>query len=319
MSLNVDWRQVRRWGIAENAIPADAVVHFKPPTLLEAHRSEALIAAAVFLIQAGLISWLLIERRRRRLAEVAVQKQRSELAHASRLQIAAELTGSIAHEINQPLGAILSNTDAADLILESGANRREDVRRILADIRRDDLRASQVIERLRALLSKSEVERQPLDLVDVMRDVGAMLDAEARRRQVTLDIRLPTTSVMLVGDRIQLQQVLINLVLNAMEAVAEETDNRRAVVMSVANDAGRVLISVRDHGCGIAPEHLPKLFDSFFSTKPKGMGLGLSISRTLVTAHGGRIWAENASDEGAVFHVELPAASRPDTASAGRV
>jgi len=308
-TLNVDWRQVRRWGIDESAIPGDAIVHFREETLLEAHRNEVMIAATVFLLQAGLIAGLLIEHRRRRLAEQAVQKQRTELAHAARLAVAGELTGSIAHEINQPLGAILSNADAGELLLESGADRRDALREILADIRRDDLRAGEVIRRLRALLAKHEVERQPFDLNEAVSDVAALLRAETRRRGVTLDIRLATTALTVVGDRIQIQQVLINLVLNAMDAVAEVPENRRTIVVSVENVAGGIALAVRDWGHGIAPDDLPRLFDSFFSTKRQGMGLGLSIARTIVEAHGGRIWAEPGPGDGAVFHINLPAAS----------
>ena len=307
-TLHVDWRQVRRWGIDENAIPDDAIVQFKAPTFLEEHRNGAILTIAVFLLQTGLIAGLLIERRRRRLANLAIQRQRFELAHASRLAVAGELTGAIAHEINQPLGAILSNADAADLILESGADRRDELRAILADIRRDDLRASAVIHRLRALLAKHAVERQPFDLNDAVSDIATVLRAEARRRRITLDIRTATTAATLVGDRIQIQQVFLNLVLNAMDAVADLPEDRRTVVVSVKNSADRLAIVVRDRGRGIAPEHLPKLFDSFFSTKRQGMGLGLSIARTLVEAHGGRIWAENGPGEGAVFYIELPAA-----------
>ena len=308
-TLNVDWRQVRRWGIDENAIPGDAVVHFKMLTFLEQHRKEAIIAITVFLFQAGLIAWLLFERRRRRLAEQAVQKQRFELAHASRLAVAGELTGSIAHEINQPLGAILNNADAADLILESGADRRAELRAILADIRRDDLRASEVIRRLRALLAKHEVERLPFDLNEAVSDVATLLRVEARRRRLRLDIRPATTAATMVGDRIQIQQVLLNLVLNAMDAAADAPEDRRTVVVSVENVASSIAITVRDRGHGIAPEHLPKLFDSFFSTKRQSMGLGLSIARTIVEAHDGRIWAEHGPGDGAVFHIDLPAVS----------
>ena len=209
-TLNVDWRQVRRWDIDEHAIPGDAIVHFKAPTFWEAHRSEAIIAAAVFLLQTGLIAGLLLERRRRHRAELAVQKQRFELVHASRLAIAGELTGSMAHEINQPLGAILSNADAADLILQSGADRRDELREILADIRRDDLRASAVIHRLRELLARHEVERRPFDFNAAASDVAAVLRAEAGRRRVTLGIQPATAAVTMVGDRVQIQQVLIN-------------------------------------------------------------------------------------------------------------
>ena len=317
-TLNVDWRQIRRWGIDEKSIPADAVLHFKAPTFLEHYRNEAIIAAIVFLLQAGLIAWLLAERYRRRLAEQAVQKQRFELVHAMRLAVAGELTGSIAHEINQPLGAILSNADAADLILESGTDRREELHAILADIRRDDLRASEVIRRLRALLAKQEVERQPFELNEAVREVEALLSGEAQRRRVTIDIRRAETDVTMVGDRVQIQQVLINLILNAMDAVADVPENRRTVVVSVENGAGGIDIAVRDRGHGIAPEHLPKLFDSFFSTKRKGMGLGLSIARTLVESHGGRIWAENGPGKGAVVHVKLPAAGATSKTSEGQ-
>ncbi len=156
-ALNIDWRQIDRWGFDPDAIPEGATVHFREPSLLEAHRTEVIVAVVVFLLQAALITGLLVERRRRRLAEQAVQAQRSDLAHASRLAVAGELTGAIAHEINQPLGAILSNADTAELLLESGTDRRDELRAILADIRRDDLRASEVIRRLRALLAKHEV------------------------------------------------------------------------------------------------------------------------------------------------------------------
>ena len=314
-TLHIDWRQLRRWGIDEHAIPGDAVVQFRAPTFLEEHRYGVIITAAVFLLQAGLIAGLLLERRRRRLANLALQQQRFELAHASRLAVAGELTGAIAHEINQPLGAILSNADAADLILQSGADRRDELREILADIRRDDLRAGDVIRRLRALLAKQAVERQPFDLNGAVSDVATMLRAEAQRRQVALDIRFPPTAATPVGDRIQIQQVLLNLVLNAMDAVAGLPEDRCTVIVSVENGVDRLTIAVRDRGRGIAPVHLPQLFDSFFSTKRQGMGLGLSIARTLVEAHGGRIWAENGPDEGAVFQIELPAAGATSLSS----
>jgi len=307
-TLNVDWRQLRRWGIDESAIPRDAVVHFKPPTLYETHPNEVLIGTAVIVLQAGLISWLLVEYRRRRVAESAEKTRRLELAHVSRLAVAGELTGSIAHEINQPLGAILSNADAADLILESGTDRRDEVRRILADIRRDGVRASEVISRLRAMLAKHEVECKPFELNEAVREIESMLGTEARRRGLTLAIRPATGPIAVVGDRIQIQQVLINLVLNAMDAVADLPEERRTVVVSMESAAGGVDVAVRDRGHGIAPEHLHRLFDAFFTTKSNGMGLGLSIARTIADAHGGRVWAENGPGEGAVVHVELPVA-----------
>ncbi|MCJ7442095.1 MAG: ATP-binding protein, partial [Thermoanaerobaculaceae bacterium] len=151
-----------------------------------------------------------------------------------------------------------------------------------------------------------------------VREIESMLGAEARRRELTLAIRPATGPIAVVGDRIQIQQVLINLVLNAMDAVADLPEERRTVVVSVESAAGGVDVAVRDRGHGIAPEHLHRLFDAFFTTKSNGMGLGLSIARTLADAHGGRVWAENGPGEGAVVHVELPVAGATGGPSAVR-
>jgi C4-dicarboxylate-specific signal transduction histidine kinase len=263
-----------------------------------------------------LIAKLLIERRGRRAAELALQKQRTELAHASRLAVAGELTASIAHEINQPLGAVQTSADAADMILQSGGDRRDDLLRIVTRIRRDSMRASDVIRKLRAMLARHEPERRHFDLGAAMSDVAIFLRAEARRRQVALDFGAAPAAATVLGDQTQIQQVLINLVLNAMDAVADLPADRRTIVVTVAKSADGICLTVRDRGHGIASEHLPRLFDSFFSTKQRGMGLGLSIARTIVEAHGGRIRAENGSDGGALFRVDLPAAGAPASAAA---
>jgi C4-dicarboxylate-specific signal transduction histidine kinase len=185
------------------------------------------------------------------------------------------------------------------------------LRRIVADIRRDDLRASEVIRRLRALLARQEVQREPIDLNDAVRDMVLLLRAEAQRRGMALDVRPAPTAQTVLGDRIQIQQVLINLVLNAMDAMADQGAARHTVDVAVQGQAGGSRITVRDQGPGIPAADLPKVFDSFFSTKRKGMGLGLSIARTLVQAHGGRIRAENGAEGGAVFQIDFPAAGTP--------
>jgi len=305
-ALNIDWRQVERWGIEPNMIPKDAYIQFREPSLFEAHRVEVFTAAGVIVLQSALIISMFVERRRRHAAERLLETRGLELAHTSRVAIAGELTASIAHEINQPLGAILSNADTGELILESDADRRDDLRAIFADIRRDDLRASEVIRRLRTLLDNHQYERAPFQINDVVSDVSSILSVEARRRGMMLDIPRSSADATVVGDRIQITQVLINLVLNAMDAVCDLPEERRWVVVSTHVDGDRVTVEVLDRGNGIAPEHLPQLFDSFFTTKLKGMGLGLSIARTLVTTHGGRIWAENRTAGGAIFRVELP-------------
>ena len=308
-TLNVDWRQLRRWGIGETSLPSDAIVQFKEPTLWEAHPREVILAAIVFFILTMLIAVLLIERRLRRRAELTQVKLRDDLARAMRLAVAGELTGSIAHEINQPLGAILSNVAAADLMLQSNQDRRDDLRAILSDIRRDNLRASEVIRRLRALFTRQEVEQTPFRIDEAISDAAVFLRAEANRRGVALNFGHPLAGTTILGDRIGIAQMLMNLVLNAMDAVGDAPEDRRSIVVSADAVGNDVLIAVRDRGHGIEPEQLPKLFNSFFTTKRGGMGMGLSIVRTIVQAHNGKVWAENGHDGGAAFYVQLPARS----------
>jgi len=305
-TLNVDWNEARRWGISPRAIPDNAVVHFREPSLWESHRVAVLASLAVLVVQTGLIAGFMVERRRRKLAVQAERQQRAELLHASRVATVGELTGAIAHEINQPLGAILSNAEAAEMMLDSGTHQLDGLRQILADIRRDDLRAGEVIRRLRGLLDKHQVEHQRFDLDEAVADVEPILRVEARRRAVVLEFQHPGAAAPMLGDRVQIQQVLINLVLNALDAVADLPEARRWVGVSVFQDADQVGLAVQDRGHGLSPQALPVLFDSFYSTKTSGMGLGLSIVRTLVQAHGGQVTAENRVDGGARFRVEFP-------------
>jgi signal transduction histidine kinase len=303
-----DAHALRRWSLDERLLPNGCEIRFKDVPIWRQYWWQIALTLAIVAAQATLIAALLSQRRRRRLAEQAEQAQRAELARASRLTMAGELTGAIAHEINQPLGAILSNADAADLMLDSGMDRRDELRAILADIRRDDLRASEVIQRLRDLLGQQKLERKEFDLNAVVSELESIMSAEARRRGVALEVRRAPETLAIMGERVQIQQVLLNLVLNAMDAVADESEARRTVVVSVAKGEGGAVLAVRDHGRGIAREHQAKIFESFFSTKRNGMGLGLSITRTIVEAHGGRVWAESGPGEDTVFQVELPLA-----------
>jgi signal transduction histidine kinase len=303
-----DARALQRWSLEEWRLPSGCEVRFKHVPIWRQYWWQIALTLAIVAGQAMLIVALVAQRRKRHVAEQAEQAQRAVLARASRLALAGELTGAIAHEINQPLGAILANADAGDLMLDSGTDRRGELRAILADIRRDDLRASAVIQRLRDLLGNQKFERKELDLNELVSDLESIMRAEARRRGVALEIRRAPESLAIMGDRVQMQQVLINLVLNAMDAVSDESEGRRTVVVSVVKGERGAVLAVRDRGRGIAPEHRTKLFESFFTTKRNGMGLGLSITRTIVEAHGGRIWAESGPDEGTVFQAELPLA-----------
>jgi PAS domain S-box-containing protein len=236
-----------------------------------------------------------------------VEKANRDLAHASRVALLGELTASIAHEIDQPLGAILSNADAAELLLETESPSLDEVRKILADIRTDDLRASDIIRHIRLLTRKRVMQMETLDVNDVAGEVVRLMEGEARRRSVSLHTKF-AAAAMITGDRVHLQQVMMNLLLNGMEAMADTPESERHLFVRTAiNGQRRVEISVTDSGRGIPPEKLPRLFESFFTMKESGMGLGLSIARSIVDAHQGRIFAENNSDGGATFRFDLPA------------
>jgi C4-dicarboxylate-specific signal transduction histidine kinase len=228
------------------------------------------------------------------------------LAHAARLAVMGELTASLAHEINQPLSAILNNADAAELLLEHGPGRLDEVRRILADIRKDDLRASEVIRHARELLRNREPERRPIDLGELVAGVLKFLARDAERRRVALERELAPDLPLVYGDKVHLEQVLLNLVLNGMDAMADTPASRRRLAVRTARSGSAVEVAVTDNGHGIAATTLPRLFDSFYTTKKDGMGLGLPLARSIVEAHGGRIWAENRPEGGATFRFTLP-------------
>jgi PAS domain S-box-containing protein len=243
----------------------------------------------------------------RKQAELDAKQRHDDLSHLSRVALIGELSASIAHEINQPLGAILSNADAAELLLESENPPLDEIRKILTDIRNDNLRASEIIRHLRLLARKRRMQIQSLDLNEVVSEVAKLMEIEAMRRSVVLRTEFTAGRTTILGDRVHLQQVLINLILNGMEAMTDTPEAERCVCLRTStNGERRVEISVTDCGEGIAPDKLHRLFDSFFSTKESGMGLGLAIARSIVDAHQGRIFAENNLDGGATFRFELP-------------
>ncbi len=232
------------------------------------------------------------------------------LAHASRLTAVGELAASIAHDINQPISAILSNVDAAEMLLDSSPTDQEELRQILQDIRSDDLRASEVIRHIRGLANKRETEFEAFDVNHLVSAVLRLVTPIARRRGMTVAADYGELSLVR-GDRIHVQQVLLNLLFNGMDAMGAAPKEMRVLhVVTTPRGKDRIEIAVSDHGHGIPSGHLEKIFESFFTTKREGMGLGLSIARTLVQLHGGRIWAENNPAGGATFRFTLPAVSR---------
>jgi signal transduction histidine kinase len=306
-----DAMQLAAFGIDTGRLPAGCTLINAQPGLWQTHRTAVLLTAAVLLLQSASIAGLLWQRRRRQIAEGDALEQRIELGRATRLAAMGELSAAIAHEIRQPLGAILSNTDAAEMMIDSGQIDLQQLREILADIRSDDLRAHEVIRRLRALLQKQQVEHAPLDLHDTLAGALALLAPEAERRGMRIEPQFSARSSGVIGDTIQLQQVLVNLVRNAMDAMEGVAAERRRLTVSTADTGAGLELRVTDNGHGIAAENATRLFESFFSTKPRGMGMGLSIVRSIVEAHGGAVRAEAAPGQGSTFVVQLPRADPP--------
>ena len=255
----------------------------------------------------------------RRRIEMELQELRAELAHASRVSMLGQLASALTHELRQPLGAILRNAEAAEIFLEQDPPDRDELRAILGDIRNDDQRAIGVIERLRALLQRRSLTPRAISIADdVLEPVRALARFDAAAREVRLAIEAAPALPLVQGDPVHLQQVLLNLVLNALDAVADQPGDRRQVTVRAQRHGEReVEIAVSDLGPGIDPERIGQLFEPFFTTKPNGMGIGLSISRTIVEAHGGRIWAENNAEEGATFRFTVPLAGEPAADSSG--
>jgi signal transduction histidine kinase/integral membrane sensor domain MASE1 len=243
-----------------------------------------------------------------RRAEMEAQRSRQELAHVGRVSTVGEMTASLAHQLNQPLAAIMTNAQAAGRMLSMSEPDIDEVREILRDIVRDDRRASDVIQRLRQLLQKGELEITSIDLTTAIREVVELVSTEAAMRNIRLSFDFDQTAVFANGDRVQLQQVILNLVHNAIEAMADQDEMPRRITVGCHRYLGTIVVSVRDSGPGLnfGTEHL--VFEPFYTTKRGGMGMGLSIVRSIVEAHGGVIHASNGAEGGAVIEIQLPAA-----------
>jgi len=433
VAVQLDWRQVRRWNIDANRIPPDAVIRFREPTFWEAYRTEAIIAAAVMIVQAGLIMALLVERRRRRstaaalteseqrirlaaqagrlspfawrvagdavaanahphetagtelpvaesledvlqnvhpvdrdrldlaarraaadnaeldveyrtvqpdgsvrwlaargqlavgdsrrltgvsmditarkTAELQAEADRAALTHMSRVATMGQLSAAIAHQLNQPLAAILGNAETARKMLGRRDASPEELGEILDDIVTEDHRAAEVIRHLGALYRRGEIELSALDLDDLVRETLDLLRTELTLRKVAPTLELAASLPPVQGSRVHLQQVLLNLVLNATDSMAAVDPSQRVVVIRTSYEDGHARVCVVDRGTGIPPGDLPRVFDPFWSTKETGLGVGLAICKAIVGAHRGTIAAENNPEGGATFCFKLPFAS----------
>lgn len=307
-SPKYDWREMQRWGISESNLPPGSEVLFREPGIWQKYLWQMALIATVILVQGLLIAGLLHERDRRRIAEVEARQRLTELAHVNRYSSAGELATSIAHELNQPLGSILTNTETAELMLKRASPNLDEVREILADIRSDNQRASEVIRRLRSVLKKTPFEIRDLDLNQTVREVIGFVAAWAEGHHIALKYAPAADGLHIRGDPVQLQQVILNLMINAMDAISEAQAKEREVSVTTVRSGACAEIGVGDTGPGIPANDLQNVFNPFFTTKPQGMGMGLAIVRTIIEAHQGEIVAENLPSGGALFTIKLPIA-----------
>ena len=299
-----DWRQLHRWGIAESRLPAGSQVLFRSPTVWEQYRLHILGVGAAFVAQALFILWLLYEHRRRRVAEVLARSTMAELHSINRLAAAGELSASIAHEVKQPLQAAAANAYAARNWLTAGRLNVDEARNSLDRILGSVNRANDVVSGIRAMFDVEKKEAEPVDINDIVRSVVALVELNLKKHDVEVVLQLDGGISPIQGHRVQLQQVVLNLVMNAVEAM-QSSPVRNLTVRTDRVEPEGVRVTIQDTGPGIAPDNLDRIFKPLFTTKSGGMGMGLSICRSIVEAHGGRIEASSAPGGGSVLEFDL--------------
>jgi len=307
-----DWRLLQRWNISESRLPPGSEILFREPSVWQRYSWQIASIVAVLLIQTGLIMVLLREHQRRQSAEVLARQRMAELAHVNRFSTAGELTASIAHEINQPLGSILTNAETAEAILKSQSPdiaKLPDIielKDIVSDILHDDRRATEVIRRMRALLKKTPFEQKQFDLNEVVQETIRFFSALAISHKFQLVNVITPDPLPIIGDRIQLQQVILNLVMNGIDAMKDTANENRIITIKTSAVENFAELSVSDRGSGIPEDKLEEVFEPFFTTKGEGMGMGLSIARTIIETHHGMISTKNRDHGGATFRISLP-------------
>lgn len=305
-----DWREMQRWRIPEARLPSGSEVHFRSPTVWEQYRAYILAALAAILIQAGVILWLLYEHRRRQIAEVLARTSMAELNTANHLATAGELSASIAHEVKQPLTAMVSNAYAALNWLSAGRLNVDEARKSLNQIVAAAHRANDIVSGIRAMFSSDEPEKSRIDMNELIVSVISSSRVYLRKYGVEVETEFEAGLPQVEGHRVQLQQVIHNLVMNAVEAM-QMVAKRTLRIRSATISSGGVRIVVEDTGTGIASADLDRIFKPLFTTKTRGMGMGLSICRSIVEAHGGRIRASAMPKGGTALEIELPAYITP--------
>ena len=307
-----DWRLLQRWNISESRLPPGSEILFREPSVWQRYSWQIASIVAVLLIQTGLIMVLLREHQRRQSAEVLARQRMAELAHVNRFSTAGELSASIAHEIKQPLGSILTNAETAEAILKSQSPdiaKLPDIielKDIVSDILHDDRRATEVIRRMRALLKKTPFEQKQFDLNEVVQETIRFFSALAISHKFQLVNVITPDPLPIIGDRFQLQQVILNLVMNGIDAMKDTANENRIINIKTSAVENFAELSVSDRGSGIPEDKLEEVFEPFFTTKGDGMGMGLSIARTIIETHHGMISTKNRDHGGATFRISLP-------------
>lgn len=310
-----DWRELQRWGIPENRLPAGSVVRYRHPSLWQEYRLTVLSVIGVLLIQSLLITGLVYERRARHRAEIDSRRSLAIAADVGRRETMSALTGSIAHELSQPLTALVSNAQALQAMRTANGATSDATGEIVADIKAQSLRAKEIIDRHRKMLRSRQVDKKPIDLHAVVYESLALVGHDVRARQIEAAVHLPSNPCIVNGDQVLLQQVLVNLVMNAMDAMVETPWVRRHLTIRSEVRAHDVEVSVRDTGTGVPAHITSMLFTPFVTTKPNGVGIGLTIARAIVDAHGGTIAARNNPDGGATFTVTLRRSEKTEDAA----
>lgn len=315
-STIVDWRQLQRWHIPMSSLPAGTEFRYRAPSLWEAYRTQVVAFAAIGVAQLFLIVALAVSLQRRRAAEATRREAearatelRDELAHASRVTMLGELAATLAHEINQPLAAILSNAQATRRWLKSDQPDLGEIRDIVDDIIADDKRAGEIIHRMRALLKKGDATRARFDVSRSIKNVAALLHGELIAANVTLRVEVPETNLVVEGDEVAAQQVLLNLMLNGIQSIQDSGAAIRTLRVQAARFDGMARVLVHDTGPGVAEELRERLFEPFFTTRRRGLGVGLAICRRIAEAHGGTLDLGPSPAGGATFVLALPTAA----------
>jgi signal transduction histidine kinase len=302
-----DWRELQRWDIPESRLPSGSVVRYRNPSAWHEYRRTILGAAGALAFQALLIIGLLFERRGRQRAEIDSRRSLALAADASRRETMSALSHSIAHELGQPLSSMTHNVQALQMMITEGRATSDTIGEILSDIQAEGIVAAQIIERHRAMLRSRQLQRKPIDLNVVVKESLALVANDMRVRQIAVDLNLSSNPCVISGDQVLLQQVFLNLLINAMEAMAEMPPGRRHVTITSEVRAADVKVTVSDTGPGLPADIIGTLFTPFVTTKSRGLGIGLSIARAIVDTHGGTIEAHNNPEGGATFTVTLRA------------